>query len=312
MLDARVSKQAPGYQNGLLAPSPSEDVLFAQLECARAFSIAGLPVIKRLAPSHDGHDLSMAPKLAIGSHLGYGRIDLSIRTVHLSDPDFLRVTKSLLSDKHLWYERATESTISLTALLGYLPVLTVACESCKVNGGKTVEFVPLGGPHGAYARYIKILTDRMNRVIVIPTNEADGKPFSLRHSGIADERGIERVEAALAPFIEVLKRHLALSPSRPYLFGGAIGVCLKDTAEALGIRKEHGILLDEASYTNFPEELPLEQSHEAWRAQTLEDAPHPRLVLEDLRSTYSPARTFETRQLGFPVLRFQGGEKELE
>jgi len=168
-----------------------------------------------------------------------------------------------------------------------------------------VEFIPIGGPSSTYARYLSILTQRMDRVIMIPTNGTDGHPFTLKHGGLGYTRKASAVSEALTPFIEVIKRHIALSPARPYLFGGAIGVCLRDTAQALGIQRGDGVLIDQASYTNFPEELPIDQPHEIWRAEALEEAPYPRLVLEDLRSTYSPTRRFETKRLGFPVLKFR-------
>jgi hypothetical protein len=291
-------------------PSPSENILFAQLERAQKFSIAGLPVIKYMTPAAEGFDSTATPKLAIGSHLGYGRIGLSLHSEKLNENEFLRVTKSLLNDKHLWYERATESALSLATLLGYLPVLTVACDSCGVTRDGVVELRPVGGPRSAYARYLRILADRAKRVIMIPTNDTDGHLFSLKHSGPVGANKVEEIEAALSPFIDVLKTHIAHSPARPYIFGGAIGVCLKDTAQTLGIGRGDGILLDEASYTNFPEELPLDQPYAAWRSQALDDAPNPRLVLGDLRATYSPTRDFETRQLGFPVLKFSSESEE--
>jgi hypothetical protein len=312
MLHARASKRAITGEAPPLQPPRTENALFAQLEQAQDFSITGLPVIKRLAPADDAFDPATNPRLAIGSHLGYGRISLNVPIRRLSDAEFLRVTKSLLNDKDLWYEKATESALSLSTLLGYLPILTVACESYSLTSDGAVEFIPAGGPHGSYARYLRILTDRMNRVIMIPTNSTDGHVFSLRHSGVTNESLMAHIEAALTPYVEVLRKHIASSPARPYLFGGAIGVCLKDTSQSLGIARGDGILLDQASYTNFPEELPLDQPHEAWRAKALEEAPHPRLVLGDLRSTYSPTRKFETQQLGFPVLRFTSDGEELE
>jgi hypothetical protein len=278
--------------------------LFAQLEAARKFAIAGIPTIKSPSPSDEGFESTAIPRLAIGSHLGYGRIAIPPLGEGLGDVEFLRITKSLLNDKHLWYERATESALSLSTLLGYLPVLTVACDSCKVTCNGTIELMPVGGPRGAYARYLRILCDRVNRVVVIPTNETDGNLFTLQHSRTSSAKRIAQVDAALAPFVDVLKAHIAHSPARPYLFGGAIGVCLKDTANTLGIERGHGVLLDEASYTNFPEELPCDHGHTRWREEALEDAPYPRLVLDDFRATHAPARDFETRLLGFPVLKF--------
>lgn len=312
MLNARARNQAPVGKNPTPVPPPSEKVLFARLERAKNFSISGLPVLRHLTRADDGFDSIMPPKLAIGSHLGYGRIDLKVSTQRLSDAEFLRVTKSLLNDKDLWYEKATESALSLSTLLGYLPVLTVACTCHKLTRNGGAEFTPAGGANGSYARYLRILTERMNRVILIPTNVTDGHPFSLKHSGETDSAKIAQVDAILTPYVEVLRNHIAASPARPYLFGGAIGVCLKDTSQALGISRGDGILLDQASYTNFPEELPIDQPHETWRAEALEEAPHPRLVLGDLRSTYSPTRRFETHQLGFPVLRFTTDGEELE
>ena len=312
MLHARASNRAAVGQNPTHAPPPTEKVLFAQLEREQLFSISGLPALKHLTPADNSFDPSATPRIAIGSHLGYGRLDLKVPTSKLSDAEFLRVTKSLLNDKDLWYEKATESALSLSTLLGYLPVLTVACESYKLNRNGGAEFIPAGGATGTYARYLRILTERLQKVILIPTNVTDGHPFSLKHSGETDSAKITQVDAMLAPYVEVLRKHIATSSARPYLFGGAIGVCLKDTSQALGISRGDGILLDQASYTNFPEELPIDQPHETWRAEALEEAPYPRLVLEDLRSTYSPTRRFETHQLGFPVLKFTADGEELE
>lgn len=312
MLNARASNRARVGQNPTHAPPPTEEALFAQLEHTKHFSIADLPVLKHLTPADNSYDPSVTPRIAIGSHLGYGRIDLKVPTSKLNDAEFLRITKSLLNDKDLWYEKATESALSLSTLLGYLPVLTVACESYKLTRDGGAQFIPAGGSNGTYARYLRILTERMNRIILIPTNVTDGYTFSLKHSGELDSTKIAQVDAILAPYVEVLRNHIATSSARPYLFGGAIGVCLKDTSQALGISRGDGILLDQASYTNFPEELPIDQPHETWRAEALEEAPHPRLVLGDLRSTYSPTRRFETHQLGFPVLKFTADSEELE
>lgn len=312
MILDRANKRAPIGLNPTVVPPLTEEALFAQLERAQNFSIAGLPVIKHLAPADGSFDPTAIPKLTIGSHLGYGRIDLNVSTKRLSDAEFLRITKSLLNDKDLWYEKATESALSLSALLGHLPVLTVACDAYKLTRNEPLEIFPVGGPNGAYARYLKILTGRMHRVILIPTNVMDGHPFSLKHSGVTDAAKVALIDSLLAPYIAALRRHLATSPARPYLFGGAIGVCLKDTTHALGIGRGDALLLDQASYTNFPEELPFDQPHEAWRAKALEEAPHPRLALGDLRSTYSPTRRFDTRQLGFPVLKFKSDGEVLE
>jgi hypothetical protein len=311
MLLQRANNRAPVGSNPTVVPLLTEDALFAQLERARNFSIAGLPVIKHLAPADGSFDPTAIPKLAIGSHLGYGRIDLTVPTKKVSDTEFLRVTKSLLNDKDLWYEKATESALSLAALLGHLPVLTVACEGYKLTRKEPLEICPAGGPDGAYARYLRILTDRMRRAILIPTNVTNGHPFSIKHSGATENAKIDQIDSLLTPYIAALRRHIATSPARPYLFGGAIGVCLKDTTHALGIARGDALLLDQASYTNFPEELPFDQPHDAWRAKALEEVSHPRLVLGDLRSTYSPTRRFETRQLGFPVLKFKTDSEDL-
>jgi hypothetical protein len=243
------------------------EVTSTSLAYPRTYTIAGLS--DRFDHKEISQTLAHRPfpeRFVIASHPGFHRREDRRRFSSFSDAEFLKRTKTALSNKHFAHEFKFESFIALACITNLPLIVTVACEKATQHRNGIWSLIPTGGPDGSYARYLRLSVAKNLPVLFLPTNNNDGSLFSLRFTPTREDRVSELDSILKAHADEVTS---ALSNRSHYVIGGAIGICMADTLKTLNLSPADCQLWDQFAYSNFEEDGLPPGGWENWRKRIL-------------------------------------------
>ena len=204
----------------------------------------------------------------LGSHLGFWRADDGNRLGKLSPDELIQRTKESLEDKHLYHETRSEFILQQSRAFNLPVILTVACSHATRHRDGTISLTPVGGENGSYAQYLNFLKRFAPCILFVPTVENSGELYNEKFTRSSDAKK-QAIEIAISAHLALIKQALTGTSSVTFLFGGAIGHCMNDTVQALGI-KENSVLWDHFSYTNFEEVFPSRLSMKDLREEMIQ------------------------------------------